>query len=350
MELNELPTRAGEWLKGSGPDSDIVIASRIRLARNMADYPFSSRASAQQKEEISALLKRAIMDGDIGLKLVYYDLNNTAELDRYMLVERHLISKEHANGDGSRGVIISRNEILSIMINEEDHLRIQVLQSGLQLTAAWEAIDRIDDVIDHHVSYAFSEELGYLTACPTNVGTGMRASVMLHLPALGFTKQIDKVMRAINKMNLAVRGLYGEGTQFSGSFYQISNQVTLGKSEAEILDIIGSTVPRIIEYERRARQALLAHNRERLEDKIWRALGVLKNTRTICSDETIDLLSYLRLGINLGIVDNLDMSVVNQLFVLTLPAHLQKLDGRELSAPERDIARAKFIRRHLGQL
>ena len=350
MDLNELPAGAGEWLKGSGPDSDIVIASRIRLARNLADYPFTSRASDKQKQEVSALLQHAIMRTDIGLKIVHYDLNNTAELDRHMLVERHLISKEQADGGGSRGVVVSRNEIVSIMINEEDHLRIQVLQSGLQLAGAWEIIDRVDDVIDGEVGYAFSEELGYLTACPTNVGTGMRASVMLHLPALGFTKQIDKVMRAINKMNLAVRGLYGEGTQFSGSFYQISNQVTLGKSEAEILDIICSTVPRIIEYERQARQALLAHNRERLEDKIWRAFGVLKSTRTISSDETIDLLSYLRLGINLGIVDNLDMSVVNQLFVLTLPAHLQKLEARELSAPERDIARAKFIRRNIGEL
>ena len=350
MLADDLPTQAGEWLSGSGPESDIVISSRIRLARNLAETPFVNRATEAQKAEIESTLRGAILGDGKDNSITYFDLNNMKEVDRELLVERHLISKEHCEASGSRGVAISSSEVLSIMVNEEDHLRIQVLQSGMQLQKAWDIIDRVDDKLDSEVEYAFSLDFGYLTACPSNVGTGMRASVMLHLPALTFTKDIDKVLRAANKMHLAIRGLYGEGTQSSGNFYQISNQVTLGKSEAEILDIISSTLLPIVEYERKAREALLSQSRARLEDKIWRALGVLKASRTISSGETIDLLSYLRLGINLGLVDNLDMSVVNQLFVLTLPAHLQKLEARELSAPERDIARAKFIRRNIGEL
>ena len=265
------------------------------------------------------------------------------------LRERHLISKEHAEADGARGVAIDDKETVSVMVNEEDHLRIQVLKSGFQLGETWEIIDELDDAIDHELTYAFSAELGYLTACPTNVGTGMRASVMLHLPGLLFTKQIDKVITAVGKMSLVVRGLYGEGTQYAGSLYQISNQVTLGKSEEEILDNIVSTVPQIVRYERRAREMLLSQNRPKLEDRVYRSLGMLKSARTISSSETITLLSHLRLGINLGLIE-MAIGQVNQLFIRTLPAHLQKMEGEELGPDERDRARATFIRTSLGDV
>ena len=348
MELSDLQSRAGEWLKGTGPESDIVMSSRIRLARNLVGYSFTSRISDERRREVTDLLRSSLSGDGVAKELTYFDLEALDELDRLFLVERHLISKEHAEGDGPRGVAISPEETVSIMVNEEDHLRIQVLRSGFQLSETWQAIDEIDDAIDRKVEYAHSSRLGYLTACPTNVGTGLRASVMLHLPALTLTKQIEKVIRAVTKMNLAVRGLFGEGTQFLGNFYQVSNQATLGKSEEEILDNISSTIPQIIRYERQAQGALTEQSRERLEDRVWRAFGMLQSARVITSNEAIDLLSHLRLGVNLGLVQEVTIGTVNGLFVLTLPAHLQKLEGQALEPAERDVVRARFIRQRLA--
>ena len=350
MQLDDLSRQAGEWLKGEGPESDIIISSRVRLARNLADYPFTNRATPEQKTEIAEILRDRVSNSLVrGSKLTWFDLAELNKLDLQFLVERHLISKELAQTEGARGMCINDEETVSVMINEEDHLRIQVLKSGFQLGETWEIIDELDDAIDREVNYAFSLELGYLTACPTNVGTGMRASVMLHLPALLFTRQIDKVITAVGKMNLVVRGLYGEGTQYAGSLYQLSNQVTLGKSEEEILDTLVSTVPQIVRYERRAREMLLSQNRAKLEDRVYRSLGMLKSARTISSSETITLLSHLRLGINLGLVE-MDIGQVNQLFIRALPAHLQKMEGKELEAEERDTVRAAFIRKSLGEV
>jgi len=235
------------------------------------------------------------------------------------------------------------------MINEEDHLRAQAFRSGFHIEETWATIDALDDRIGERIPYAFSEQLGYLTACPTNVGTGMRASVMLHLPALGITTQIEQVVHAVQKMGLAVRGLYGEGTQALGNLYQVSNQMTLGKSEQEIIENIASTVPTIVTMERKAREALMEQSREQLEDKVWRSLGLLRSARSISSNETIDHLSHLRLGVNVGLIDRVDMGTINQLFILTLPAHLQKMEGRVLEPRQRDIVRANFIRETLGE-
>ena len=230
MNLDSLTHTSGEWLRGIGPESDIVISSRIRLARNLAAFPFTNRASAYQKAEIEALLRDRIAKLDAAARLSYISVASLSPLDRQFLVERQLISRELASAEGPRAVAFDDRESVSLMVNEEDHLREQVMRSGLSLDDAWQEIDRVDDLMEQRVTYAFSEEFGYLTACPTNVGTGMRASVMLHLPALEFTKQIEKVFRALQKINLAVRGLYGEGSRPTGHFYQISNQVTLGKS------------------------------------------------------------------------------------------------------------------------
>lgn len=349
MRIDELSHQVGTWLKGAGPESDIVISCRVRLARNLVQFPFVSRARPAQKQQLTTIIRQAIASTRIVPDMLFLNLGRASLVDREFLVERHLISRELAEGDGSRAVVVSRSENISIMINEEDHLRLQVLRSGLEPAGAWSDIDQIDDKLEKRLDFAFSSRLGYLTACPTNVGTGLRASVMLHLPALVLTGEIEKVFRAVSKINLAVRGLYGEGTQASGDFYQISNQATLGKSEQEIMSSIESVVPQIARYERRARQALLRDNRIKLEDRIWRAYGVLKSARAITSRDTMHLLSSLRLGINLEVIKDRQIAEVNHLFITTQPAHLQKLKGRELSPEERDIVRATYIRQTLGE-
>jgi protein arginine kinase len=349
MNLDNLTQTCGEWLRGTGPESDIVISSRIRLARNLAAFPFTNRASAFQKGEIETHLKERITHLELDPKLEYLHLPGVSTLDRQMLVERQLISRELASSEGPRGVALAPNEAISIMLNEEDHLRLQVIRSGFTLDEIWQEIDRLDDLLESKVNYAFSDEFGYLTACPTNVGTGMRASVMLHLPALEFTKEIEKVFRALQKINLAVRGLYGEGSRASGHFYQISNQVTLGKSETTILSEIHGVIPQIISYERLARTRWLRDNRQSLQDKVSRAFGTLRSATMMTSEETMELLSYVRLGINLNLLEDVALPVVNELFLHTQPAHLQKLMGATLDGEERNLARARYLRNRLRE-
>jgi protein arginine kinase len=349
MNLDNLTHTSGEWLRGSGPESDIVISSRIRLARNLAAFPFTNRAGSGQKSEIEALLRERIAKLELEPKLGYLNVPTLSSLDRQFLVERQLISRELAAADGPRGVALGPPETVSVMVNEEDHLRMQVMRSGFTLDEAWQEIDRVDDLLEQRVTYAFSEEFGYLTACPTNVGTGMRASVMLHLPALEHTKQIEKVFRALQKINLAVRGLYGEGSRASGHFYQISNQVTLGKSETNILNEIQGVIPQIITYERQARTSWLRDNRQGLQDKISRAYGTLCSATMMTSEETMELLSYVRLGINLRLIEDITIPTVNELFIQTQPAHLQKLMGTSLDGEERNAARARYLRTRLRE-
>ena len=347
MNLDSLTEHSGEWLRAAGPEADIVISCRIRLARNLSSFPFSNRASPHQKAEIEQYLKGRIDRLEFDPRLEYLNLANLSPVDRQLLVERQLISRELANSEGPRGVAFASNEIISIMANEEDHIRLQVIRSGFALDEAWQDADRLDDKLEERVPYAFSEELGYLTACPTNVGTGMRASVMMHLPALVLTKQIEKVFRALQKINLAVRGLYGEGSRASGDFYQISNQVTLGKSETTILNEIRDVVPNIINYERQARQLLTRENHQAVLDRVSRAFGTLRSATMMTSEETMDLLSSVRLGVNLGLIDDIDIRKVNELFIHTQPAHLQKLLGRPLDSEERNSERARFLRNRL---
>jgi protein arginine kinase len=346
--LDNLTHTSGEWLRGSGPESDIVISSRIRLARNLAEYPFPVRAEDSVRAEIELLLRDKLAGLPLPSPLMYLNVGTLEQLDRQFLVERQLISREHSESHGSRGVGISHEENISLMINEEDHLRIQVLRSGFSLDECWAEVDRIDDSIESQVTYAFSDRLGYLTSCPTNVGTGIRVSVMLHLPALVITKEIQKVFHALQKINLAVRGLYGEGSQAMGDFYQISNQATLGKSEQKIITSLKDVVPNIINYERRVRKALVKENRQSLHDQISRAYGILKNAQTISSEETMHLLSSVRMGINLGLIDDLAIPTVNELFIHTQPAHLQKLRKERLESAERNVARATYLRYRLS--
>jgi protein arginine kinase len=349
VNLDSLTHTSGEWLRGTGPESDIVISSRIRLARNLAAFPFTNRASAGQKAEIEAFLRDRIGKLEMQPGLSYLNVPGLTALDRQFLVERQLISRELAAAEGPRGVAVGPHETVSLMVNEEDHLRLQVMRSGFALDETWQNIDKVDDLLEERVSYAFSEEFGYLTACPTNVGTGMRASVMLHLPALVLTKEIEKVFRALQKINLAVRGLYGEGSRASGDFYQISNQVTLGKSETQILSEIREVIPQIIGYERQARNTLVKETRQALQDRVSRAFGTLCNATMMTSEETMDLLSSVRLGINLGLLDDLTIPTVNELFIHTQPAHLQKLMGASLDGEERNTARARYLRTRLRE-
>jgi protein arginine kinase len=347
VDLEALTHTSGEWLRGTGPESDIVISSRIRLARNLAQFPFLSRADDAARADIESLLRDQLDDLPVRGNLTYFDVVHLGPLDRQFLVERQLISREHAETHGARGVGVAAQENVSLMINEEDHLRMQVLRSGLALDDAWEEINAIDDALEEHVEFAFSEQLGYLTACPTNVGTGIRVSVMMHLPALVLTKEIQKVFQAMQKMRLAVRGLYGEGSQAMGDFYQISNQVTLGPSEQDLIAKLKEVVTGIIAYERRVRDALINENRQRLHDQVSRAYGILSSAQTITSEETMHLLSSVRMGINLGLVDGLEIPTINELFIQTQPAHLQKLRHETLESAERNIARASYLRQRL---
>ena len=347
MKMKDLLKESGEWLKGKGANAEIVISSRVRLARNLADIPFPHKADPKQREKVITIVLRAVERCEFLKNSLVLNLEEIEPLDRHLLMERHLISMELVGSKKSGAVVISEKEIMSIMVNEEDHLRLQAMQSGLQLMDAWRLIDQVDTALGKKIKFAYSQEWGYLTACPTNTGTGMRASLMLHLPCLVVSKQIGKVLRAITKLGLVARGLYGEGTEPSGNFFQISNQITLGRSEEDIIDNIERVGKQVVGHEENARNFLLAKNRKQLEDKVFRAYGILQNVRIISSAETLNLLSSLRLGIDLGLIRDVDDRVVNKLLMLTQPAHLQRMEGREISPEERDVKRGELIRKEI---
>jgi len=367
VDFDDLIKSPSQWLQPTGPENDVVLSTRVRLARNVVGRPFSSRLSPQDREELEAYLKDAIFEavspergsppkarlpaGKATARrrgLTWFELDGMSEIDRRCLFERHLISHELATSQGPRGVAVDPTQHIAIMVNEEDHLRLQVILSGFQSQATWREADAIDDRIEKRLTYTFSPKLGYLTACPTNVGTGMRASAMLHLPGLVLTRQIEKVFRAVARMRLAVRGLYGEGTQATGDFYQISNQASLGKTEEEILKALDAVVGQIIVYEKQAREVLAGESPTALDDKIYRSWGLLTNARMISSEETLMLLSVARLGVHLGRLEGVDIATINELFILTRPGHIQHIRGAELAESERDVARADYIRKRLG--
>jgi protein arginine kinase len=347
MNLNDLLNHTSEWLRGTGPHSDIVISSRMRLARNLEKLPFPHWANKKQSEESSKIMEEAISKVDYLKKTALFKLADLDSVDKQFLVERHLMSLEHAQKTNHKAIVIDDDEILSVMINEEDHIRIQVMQSGFNLFEAWNIINTIDDGLAKELPFAFNADWGYMTACPTNTGTGMRGSVMLHLPALVMSRQIDRVLAAIAKLSFATRGLYGEGTQATGNFFQISNQVALGHSETDVIENINGIIRQIIEQENQAREVILSKNKEVLEDRINRSLGILKSAHIISSQETIELLSMVRLGFDMGMLKELDRRRINELFIVTQPAHLQKIENKKLSATERDVKRAQLIREKL---
>lgn len=336
-----------EWLKATGPENDIVLSSRIRLARNLEGYPFTNRLKAVEQKDVIKEIQKAVDQADILKKSFFLNYKNLKEMDRQFFLERHLISREHANEKGEKALVVSENEVVSIMILEEDHIRAQVFQAGLNLIEAWRLMNQIDTELEKQLSFSFHPTLGYLTACPTNVGTGIRASCMVHLAGLVMTKQINKVLQALMKLNLAARGFFGEGTEASGNFFQFSNQQTLGQKEEEIIDNLERVIHQIIEHEKEARQYLIEKKRGRIEDQIWRAVGILKSARLISSVEAQGYLSLMRLGVDLGFVKNLNKLNLNTLFLFIQPAHLQKLIDSSLNASERDYKRAELLRTRL---
>lgn len=347
MKIDDLLNKTSEWLKGTGPNSDIVISTRVRLARNVDKTPFTHWAGSRQREQVLLLGREAAEKSSLLKGATYFKMAALPELDRQFLIERHLMSPEHAFEPEYKALIMEPREIISIMINEEDHFRIQVIQSGFNLRDASSLANKLDAELNETINFAYSVKWGYLTACPTNVGTGMRASLMLHLPALVITRQMNKVLQALGKLGIAVRGLYGEGTEALGNFFQISNQVTLGRPEEDILGNFERTMNQIITREAQARRLLLAKDKEELSDKIFRAYGTLKNARIITSQETINLMSVVRFGVNLGLLPAVNIKTVNEIFIMSQPAHLQKLENRILTSDQRDMKRADLIREKL---
>ncbi len=340
----------GEWLRGSGPESDIVLSSRIRLARNVVGFPLRARLGEEESHELCEHLQPRIEAAGLAPDLDFVSLEELTDIDRLVLVERHVISLEHANGLGDRGVVSDEPGRIALMLNEEDHLRIQCLASGLDLNSIFDRSREIERKLAALIDFAFHARFGYLTSCPTNVGTGMRVSVMLHLPALVFAKQIDKVFNSVSKMNLAVRGFYGEGTKALSDLYQISNQVTLGRSAEKLLDDVRRVLPKIVAFERDVRKQLLDNDRLVVEDRVWRALGILRTARTIASEEAFEHLSLIRMGVHLGLIEELDIESVNRTFNLCQPGHLQASQGGgPLETRHRDIVRARLIRESLAE-
>ncbi|XEC95433.1 protein arginine kinase [Paenibacillus tarimensis] len=339
-----------EWMKDDGPDSDIVISSRIRIARNIRNQPFPMLATNQQSREVMERLLAVAKDNKLD-QLGHFEsftLSELNELEKRVLVEKHLISPNLANESRSGALILSDTEAVSIMINEEDHLRIQCLYAGFQIKEAWSLASRIDDIFEMEADYAFDERRGYLTSCPTNVGTGIRASVMMHLPALVITQQINRILSAITQVGLAVRGLYGEGSEAVGNLFQISNQITLGQTEEEIIDNLHSVARQIIEHERAARERIIAESKVRIEDRVRRSFGILSNASIMDSKEAAQRLSDVRLGIDLNLIHSVSPKIMNELMVLTQPGFLQQVFDEKLNADERDIRRADLIRRYLS--
>ncbi|GAB4517971.1 MAG: protein arginine kinase [Phycisphaerales bacterium] len=341
-----------EWLRGEGEGHDVVLSSRVRLARNFAGFNFPGRASDEDRERVAELAREHIEALGTDPGMVWVDMQGLDADERTVLVERQLVSKQHAKAGGARGVAVSHpDERLAIMVNEEDHLRIQVIRCGVALREAYEQINDIDDRLESRIDYAFSQRFGYLTACPTNVGTGIRVSVMLHLPALKHTGEMDKVRKASKAMGLAVRGFYGEGSEAVGDFFQLSNQTTLGRSEEDLLSSFErDIVPKVVEYERLARRNLLERRRAFLEDRVWRALGTLRNARLMKADEAMEHLSQVRLGVVSGVLEHTGLTVpeVQQLLLFVQPGHLQKCRHRPMDQAERRLERARLLREALG--
>jgi protein arginine kinase len=323
------------------------MSSRVRLARNLNDTAFPGWAKKPERVRILELIRPAV-ESLPEMKGAFSEvMDNLSPLDKQILVERHLISREHAAKSAGSGLVLNREETFCVMINEEDHLRMQALRPGLQLRQAWNAIDHLDSELEQKLDYAFNNDLGYLTACPTNIGTGIRVSAMLHLPGLVLGEQINPIIQSVNKLGLAVRGLYGEGTEALGNVFQVSNQMTLGESEATIVERLDKVLSQIIEHEENARQTLLEKKPKVVFNHIGRAYGILANAHSISSKETMNLLSLMRLGVDLGLFPDEERSLVDELFILTQPAHLQKQYTEKLSAEERDLLRADMLRERL---
>src|SRR2546425_3399175 len=350
MKFSNIMSNAGEWLRGEGPHHQIVISSRVRLARNLRNRAFPGWAKKAERTAILELIRPHVEELPEMQDSFSELLQDLSALEKQVLVERHLISREHAAKGVGSAIIMNRKQTLSVMVNEEDHLRMQSIRSGLQLRQAFKLVDKVDSALEGKLDFAYDAKLGYLTACPTNVGTGMRASAMLHLPGLVLSELINQVIQAVNKIGLAVRGLYGEGTEAMGNLFQISNQTTLGDKEDEIIARLTKVIETIIEKEHDARHMLIQKKSNTLWDQIGRAYGVLTFAHAMSSKEALNLLSIIKLGVDLGAFPEDKRLPVDELFIDIQPAHLQKSSQQKLNAEERDHMRAEIIRARLKVL
>lgn len=348
-DATSIPDSGLEWLDAEGPFVDVVLSTRVRLARNLENHRFGLRADEQEKEAILEAVRSAAQGSSALEPGTALTMRRLPESTRRILLERHLVSKELIGEDGGEppahsALFLADEDALGVMVNEEDHLRLQSLVSGFRLREAWRRADELDEGLAEHLKYAFHPEFGYLTSCPTNVGTGLRASVLVHLPALVLTQEIGKVLQGISQVGLTFRGLYGEGSEVVGNFFQISNQTTLGKTEEDLIDHLQKIVQQVVQYEKQARSVLLRDARTVIEDKVWRAYGLLRFARSISFEEVMNLLSGVRLGLGLKLLPGVRVYTLNQIMIFTQSAHLEKLAGTTLPAGDADTYRASYIR------
>ena len=349
IDLQKLLSRPSSWLTVD-KDSDIVVTSRVRLARNLKNYSFPGWGGEETAVDVWAELKPVLTELPSVPECLSMEMSEIEHLDKQVLFERHLISRELSEKGIGSGLVLATNEQMAIMVNEEDHLRLQAICSGLGLTELWQKLDQVDTEIESVLDYAYHPRMGYLTACPSNVGTGMRASVMVHVPALVLMDEINPIIKGLGKIGLAVRGLGGEGSDASGNMFQISNQITLGEPEQKVVDNLNEIVFEIIEHEKNARKRLMQKKEIVVRNHVGRALGILSNAYLLSSKEALDLISGLRLGLDLGLLPELEASVLDELTLLIRPGHLQKVEKRRLKARERDVARAKLVRSKLADI
>lgn len=346
--FEEMAKKPASWLTSKGPEAEIVLSSRIRLARNITDFKFPPSADTDTRDRIIDFLSSAFSSTGLLEHGHLYKSSDINAIDQSFLVERHLISPGFMKDGTGRGLYIDDSEHFSIMVNEEDHIRMQAIYPGLSMTDCWEYVQKIDHDLAVKLEYAYDDKFGYLTSCPTNVGTGMRASILIHLPGLVLTREIDNVISRISKVGLVVRGFYGEGTDVLGNLFQISNQTTLGRSEEEIIDSLAKVTKQIIEFELNSQETMMKDASDQIEDKVWRSYGILNHARVLTSGEVMNLLSALRLGISLKIIDRVSLDQINELLIITQPAHLQKYYNREMATAERDMVRAGLVRQRIS--
>jgi protein arginine kinase len=350
MKINELIDSHSELTDTAASKSAIVLMTRIRLARNLAQHPFPGWAKESQRKEIRDRCMQAVASLSQMKRGLAIPVETLDELQKQILVERHLISRELCHSKAGAGIVISKDQSCVVMVNEEDHLRIQVLRAGFQFKKVWNTINTLDSDLEEHLDYAFSPKLGYLSACPTNLGTGIRASAMMHLPALVISGQMEKVVRAVNQLGMAVRGLFGEGSDASGSIFQISNQTTLGESEDNIIKHLHGVLSTIVEQEENARAKLLESDSTKLFDKMGRAYGILQNGYLLNSSEAMNLLSLIRLGIDLGIFADAQRGLVDRLFIECQPGHVQHAAKGAFEPGQRDLLRADRLRTEFAKI
>jgi len=347
MNLEELVEKTPYWMNGNGNLPELVISSRARIARNLADFPFEAKLAPQERIEIFERVKDAVMKLDSLKDSMLLKVDELDELDKAFLIERHHATLELLKDGKGRGVIITEDEMVSIMVNEEDHLRIQVFTPGLSIEDAFSRILEIEEEIGKKLNYAYDESLGFLTSCPTNTGTGLRLSVLVHLPGIVFSRRIEEFLKKVKKNKVSVRGLYGEGSDIQGNIFQISSQVTLGVSEEETLSSFKEVVSQIIEFEKKSREFLMENMRDIVEDKVFRSKALLENARILSFRETAEYVSALRLGLGIGLLFETKIRTLNELLLFSQPSHLQKIFGKKMDSKERDIKRASYVRTKL---